>query len=293
MISCSRWLARLLAGILVVSCLVRCQLAPTRSSSRQSRPLEILVDKSKKPVAVTEQTVVLDARDQFEYGLNRILNSHHFPWENLAENRKTGEPLRDQRKAAQRLALLGITLATPIVVVGVGPAGDGEEGRLAWNLMYLGFQDVQVASIDLFRQSLTQTPTPPPRNVPLWKPNILNNMIVDKAAFKKLAMDPKGRIQKKIHFIDVRSTDEYFNKSKAVKAVPDVNAIHIDWKEFFTPTGRPNLDLKKRLQALGVGTNDRIITISQRGVRSSAAAYALMALGFTNVQNYISGWQGY
>jgi hypothetical protein len=48
--------------------------------------------------------------------------------------------------------------------------------------------------------------------------------------------------------------------------------------------------VKSRLQAVGILPTDRVILVSNKGVRSGAAAYALLAIGFARVQNFTSGW---
>ncbi len=135
--------------------MIGCSVKPTRVGESNRRDLEQVVTKSQKPVQLTENTVVLDVRPAFEYGLNKIQNSQNFPWQNLAENSQTGELLRDTRQAALRLSLKGVIPQTPVVIVGNGRAGQGEEGRLAWNLLFLGFHDVQVCAVETFRKNMT------------------------------------------------------------------------------------------------------------------------------------------
>lgn len=274
------------AGVLGI--LTACQLAPTKTSEHEHRELSPLVEKASRPIEITEKTVVLDARSAFDYGLNHIGNSINFSWENLAENASTGEVLRDNHKAALRLSLVGIDLKTPVVVVGYGNNGDGEEGRLAWNLLYLGLSDVQVANVDNFRRAWTQKPTPAPANAPVWKADPHPEYVMNKKAFLKLALDAKSQMQNRVQIVDVRSASEYAKESPQKI---DISTLHIPWKEFYTVSGRPDPDLKKKILALGIREDDRIILISNHGVRSGAAAYVLMALGFTRVENFTGGWR--
>lgn len=279
------------AGALLALVFVGCQTAPTRVIETSQRPLEVLVDKAQRPIQLDEHTTVLDARPAFEYGLSRVANSLPFPWENLAENARTGELLRDPRRAELRLSLLGLEPQKPVLIIGQGLAGQGEEGRLAWNLLYLGFKDVQVASIDLFRAALTRNPSPPPANAPLWKSQPRAELLIDKETLVKLARDPKGRREARVFLIDVRSEKEYLRPAKSKKAPLDFQITNIEWRHFYTREGRPNPEIRMQFKALGIEPGDRVILLSQRGVRSGAAAYALMALGFQNVQNFVSGLQ--
>lgn len=271
-----------------------CQTQPTKVSETQVRQFDVLLDKTTKPLELSDSTVVLDTRSSFDYGLNRISGSIHFPWENLAEDSsgKKGEVLKDRHKAALRLALQGLDPKTPIVVVGYGvPAGSrGEAGRLAWNLLLFGFHDVQTANVEVFRKTFTQSPTPAAKNVPIAKIDERSDVLINGEEFSKLAQDPKGRMASRTFIIDVRSEKEYLNKDEKTPHAPDINSINVEWTEFYTKQGRPDPRIVSKLGAVGIGSKDRVILVSQRGVRSGAAAYALLALGFQNVQNFAGGW---
>lgn len=280
-----------LFAVLVLS---GCQTAPTKVSETQVRQFDVLLDKTTKPLELSDSTVVLDTRSSFDYGLNRISGSIHFPWESLAEDSsgKKGDVLKDRHKAALRLALQGLDPKTPVVVVGYGvPAGSrGEAGRLAWNLLLFGFHDVQTANVEVFRKTFTQSPTPAAKNVPITKIDERSNVIVSSEEFSKLAQDPKSRMATHTFVLDVRSEKEYLNKDEKVPRAPDINSINVEWTEFFTKQGRPDPRIAAKLSAIGIGPKDRVIVVSNRGVRSGAAAYALLALGFQNVQNFAGGW---
>jgi thiosulfate/3-mercaptopyruvate sulfurtransferase len=271
---------------MVILTFTACQVKPTKVSSSRVRPEnELIVSKAHAPLALNEMTVVVDVRANFDFGLNHILNSYNLPWQNLAEKESTGELLRDNRTAALRLSLLGLTPQTSVVVVGNGQGGQGEEGRVAWQLLYLGFKDVQTASVETFRAQMTQNSSPPAQNVPLWKANPHEDLKLEKSEFLALARNPKRRMETKTVILDVRSEKEYLHSKH-----PDFQALNIEWKQFFTPNGRPNPKLKERMMALGILPSHRIVVVSGKGVRSSAASYALIALGYERVQNFIGGY---
>ena len=264
----ARWLLCSLAFVVV-----GCQLEPTKINETQKRELVQVVEKAQKPLESTEETVILDARSAFDYGLDRVRNSISFQWENLSENSRTGELLRDRNQAVTRLSLIGLTPTTPVIVLGYGPLGQGEEGRLAWTLLYYGFQDVQVSSISAFRHSMTQEPTPPPKNVLRWTLN----------PHPEMMLSPEGlnRLDHAI-LIDVRSEKEYL--AGTANAAANIKVLNIEWRKFYTAPGRPDLHFRKELAAVGVHPEDQIVVKSDRGVRAAAAAYALLAMGFPHVQ---------
>ncbi len=271
-----------LAGALAILASA-CQMTPTKVSESHHREFELLVDKARKPLTITEATGLLDARPAFAYGLNHINGAVHFTWEKLVEDSKTEEIIRDKRAGALRLSLMGLRPDVPVIVVDEGLKGGGEAGRVAWLLLYFGFQDVQAASNDLFREFWTPNPTPDPENAPSWDPHVRDEMLLDKAQFANLAEDAKGRLEKRVFILDARAADAYLKASKKIsKNQPDIGAINVPWTEFYTKDGRPNPAIRARLESVGVRDGDRII-LTGGGV-AYTAAYALMALGFKRVQ---------
>jgi 3-mercaptopyruvate sulfurtransferase SseA len=261
-----------------------CQMKPTKVSEVHHREFELLVDKTAKPLKIEEGVVVLDARSSFSYGLNHINGAISFGWEKLTEDVKTGELLRDKTIGARRLSLVGIKPRTPVIVVGEGPKGNGAEGRLAWQLIYFGLQDVQTANNDLFRDFWTPNATPDPQNAEAWEPAIHDEFLIPKAEFVKLAADAKGRVERRIFLIDARPPDEYLKASKKIsKKQPDIGAINVPWTEFFKSDGRPNPSIQMKLETLGIKMADRIV-FSSAPATAMPAAYALIALGFRHVQ---------
>lgn len=272
-------------SFLVVT-LAGCATSGTRGFE-SADPLSRIEDKAKLPLRITDETVILDARSAFDYGLGHWSEAIHFPWQKLAESEQTGQLLKDPSKAGLSLSLVGIDPITPVIVVGEGPRGQGEEGRLAWTLLYYGLSDVQTVSqngLDIF---LTQAETKPSKNKPIWSRNPREELRIGREEFLEKVVAPRETKSGKVLFIDVRSKEEYFAKKGALYKEPDIQALHMEWKEFYQSDGRPDLKLKGRLQALGYSTGDEIIVFSNRGVRSSAAAYALIANGFRNVRNFI------
>lgn len=265
-----------------------CQMAPTKVKEVHYREFEVLVDKAQKPLVLGEGVVVLDARSAFSYGLNHVTGALHFPWNKLVEDEKTGEIIRDKRAGALRMSLLGLKPHSQVIVVGDGVKGGGEEGRIAWALLYFGFQDVQTASVDLFRDFWTPNPTPDPANAESWDPAVRDELMIGKDEFARVSLDVKGRAQKRIVIIDARSAEEYLKASKKLsKSTPDIGALNVPWTEFYTKDGRPNPTIRAKLAALGLQDGDQIIV--RAGDRAftgngATAAYAMIALGFKKVR---------
>lgn len=225
-----------------------CQTPPTRVQETQQR---------EKPLELNEQTVVLDARSAFAFGLSRVENSRRLTWQDLTENgatQLTAKPLKDLHQVGMRLSLAGVNPQVPVIVVGEGVNGKGEEGHLAWLLLYFGLHDVQVASVEVFRKNWTRGYAPLAENVPQWK-----------------AVPRK----------------ELFTADVGDARVLDVSEkSDMPWKQFYTTDGRPDWKVNAKLSQKNILKTDHIvITSDDKSVSAArAAAFALVSLGFQNVR---------
>jgi 3-mercaptopyruvate sulfurtransferase SseA len=277
------------SGVALLLLATACQTEPTKVTETPPQPwarTSALTDKSSKPLKMTDDTVVLDARSEFDYGLAHWSDSIHFGWKHLLKDPTKLYSLVDAKTASDRLSMMGIDIHTPVLVIGYGRKGEGDEGRLAWTLLYYGLEDVQTVSVDGLDVYFTHRQTPPHKSVAFWTADPRDQMIIDRDAFLgKFTKPHKG----KIVLLDVRSKDEYFNR-KGNHKTPDLGAMQMEWKEFYAEDGRPKKSMRSQLQNLGIKLDDEIITISNHGTRSGAAAYALAVLGFRNVRNFVEGW---
>jgi thiosulfate/3-mercaptopyruvate sulfurtransferase len=132
-----------------------CQQVPTVVTTENKT---ILVNEPSVRKLVTEETVLVDARSPFEFGLSHIPGSINLQWQDFSI---PGSPNQgfldlDKFKLARRLAFVGIDPETPVLILGLGAKGDGAEGRLAWMFKFLGISKVTTASYDLMRAQMTQ-----------------------------------------------------------------------------------------------------------------------------------------
>lgn len=274
------------AIVLLTSCqapVLRTHLPDTIVKETKFVDVTSLVKANQHTIQITEKTVMLDARSAFEYNIGHLPGAVPLSWEDFTDPQaKIPARLRsDLRPLVRRLSLLGISIDTPVLVVGSGKLGMGEEGRLAWTLFYLGIRNIQIASQAYFRRGLTTDASPVRANEPLWQAKFKPSVVMTAKEF--FAQKPK--------VIDVRTEKEYFAKGEHGNyASPDLNAIHIDWREFFTDDGRVNLKLKPKLEAVGITTRDRIAVVSDDGVRSGAVTFALLSLGFSGAANVAGGF---
>lgn len=113
----------------------------------------IRIVEAAEAAASLPRIVVLDARSAKEFAAGHVPGARHVDWrEWTLEKPGTlsalfGNPSRWGRvpkggaALEKRLSALGLSNARPVLVVGA-PDGWGEEGRVAWNLLYWGAHEV-------------------------------------------------------------------------------------------------------------------------------------------------------
>ncbi len=267
-----------------------CALKPTVVKETMSLDSTKFIVKSGLP-QIGENTLVVDARSAFDFNLVHLPGSIPLRFEDLG-------PLKPNKIAVdqvvRRLSLKGVAPNKEILIVGNGPGpnGRGEESRLAWALLYLGFKNVQVARIENYSKLLTTAASEPRKNEPMWvAPPVRHNWVTDAKKFKEaVTRRLKGS---RVVILDVRSSKEYLRRrgSSGPHQTPHVEAMNIEWREFFTEGGWVNPSMKQRLQEVGVQLSDEIFVISDKGERSSSVSWALLQLGFDRVFNYLGGYQ--
>ncbi len=287
---------RTLWTLLILLGLVACQSPPTKIKETRVVDLKALMAKVKSPLRIEDASVIIDARSDFEYTMAHIPGSISVKWDEFVQPRSKykGELLEDLEGIAKRLALKGIEPQSSVVVLGQGKQGTGEEGRLAWMLYYLGVQDVQFADIAAFSGKFSNIIPPETKNAKEWTPNPNQSLIADRDEILKAATEKITEGRRTAYIIDVRRREEYFKTQNqgAQYATPDIRAIHIDWREFLDDRGRPNSEMFTKLKSIGIRPSDRIIVISNSGLRSGAVTMALLSIGFPRAANFIRGYPG-
>lgn len=283
--------------------LAGCQLAPTRVNENPERNLKT-ADGAPEPVVITEKTVVLDARANFEYTMAHIPRSVPIQWTDFTQGEKDtrGVLQADLFDLTRRLARIGVSPDSEIVVVGNGLSGNGEEGRVAWTLAYLGIKNVSALPIGYFTGALTTVAGNPPQPVPLWQPQVDESLLATREEILFVINNrgtyapvefKKGAGAKLYKLLDVRTAREYLNKEGLglEKPIPNMEAVNTPWTEFFDETGRATPTVIAKLNEVGITSDQRIILVDDQGLRSAAVTMALRELGFKDVANCAGGLQ--
>jgi len=106
----------------------------------------ILVDGREAERLVAANATVLDTRDLVAYTSGHVPAAIRVDWRIGVVGGLTSGKLGDPALLAEAFAALGVDGQRPVLVVGGWEAEWGEEGRIAWDLAWLGHDDVHVLS---------------------------------------------------------------------------------------------------------------------------------------------------
>ncbi|HEX7673649.1 MAG TPA: rhodanese-like domain-containing protein [Bdellovibrio sp.] len=309
--------------LLIAGLFTACQEKATKVTAQEP----IISSNLSAEKIMADNPVILDVRSPFEYNLAHVPGSINVRWEDFSEQSPEyrGLLLSDLWNVARRLSLIGIDPDTKVVVLGKGRQGNGEEGRIAWTLQVLGVRNVITTVHTSYRELNPKEESEGIKNKPYWKPVVDESLRIGLDDFKAYAFQelpemksmsrarskalgglPPGALDApvaslfgmnfndakgKVVIVDVRGPQEFainnLTKIKGVKA-PVVN---IEWREFFNDKGLPNKEVEKILAAKGVTKDKIVMTISNHGVRSASAVYALRSMGFRQSLNYAGGYE--
>lgn len=258
---------------------------------------------------VTANTVIVDARAPFEFGLNHVPGSINMQWQDFSSPGSTNKTHldRDKFKLARRLALLGIDPETPVLIVGAGKKGEGQEGRLAWMFKMLGLQKVTTMNYDLLKAQVANDLEVKPSSKPMWKPQDFEDYEIAYDDFYTLVkahqvqhhLPPiplkKGvrvgrRIQGvKLFVVDARDAKEANESMDPQQIVSGDVVLKMPWTDFWSEQGQVNHEAARTLMQKGVKPTDEIVVLSSTGIKASGVVFAMRELGFSNSQNLTGG----
>jgi thiosulfate/3-mercaptopyruvate sulfurtransferase len=258
-------------------------------------------DEAAALISARPGAAVLDARDVSFWGFR----AGHLPgavpidWKRYRDGWGRTGRLGDPAEMAARLARLGVDEARPVLVYGDGVAGFGEEGRIAWLLLYLGHGDVHILDGGIAAWRAAGRPLerggagdPPPGRFTARPQQALRAEKERARAVSVLASGPGAGV-----LVDVRTDGEWRGRTPYFEArgghIP--GAVHLPWTRLFDERGRvlPRDRLLDVLLQAGVvrsgpgGTPaaPEIILYCTGGVRSAMAWAALRAAGL-RASNY-------
>ncbi len=228
-----------------------------------------------RPVQITANTRIIDVRTRDAWLVSRIAGSIYLNWEQFSQPgaRSRGTLRISNKILAEDLRLAGISVKNRIVLVGDASAGRGNEGRMAWLLARLGFQDITLVSFnDLAAQNLGLHKGPfalPPTAE--WKVKIDDSVHWSRSEFEQKIGKEK--------FVVLNVIDPSLN-IRLPKIFTDLNPVSMHWKDFIDSAGRPTAQAKQQFQRLGLSKEVPILVISFAGLSSAYVTLILRDWGF-------------
>ena len=154
--------ALFLAGILAISSLSGC--GAKNSASDSSEPFEgkyvVTADYVKENL---DDIIIVDARGEDEAKKGTVKGAVATTWQYLAtcEDGEAGDAnwgcILDTKRLSERLGELGLAKDKEIVLFSNAEKGWGEDGRIAWELIAAGYEDVKIVDGDCQRSSRAET----------------------------------------------------------------------------------------------------------------------------------------
>ncbi|MBX2986878.1 MAG: hypothetical protein KF802_03185 [Bdellovibrionaceae bacterium] len=304
---------RSLIPALLLTGLVACQMQPTRvRETPQPVPPGGQEDAATFVTRVLAQKpVILDVQAPMDYGISHVPGAINTRWEDFSPSGGKSHALDpDHFALARRLALWGLDPGTPVLVVGMGPEGRGEEGRMAWMLRFLGVKQVETGSIRLFRGQIPREDESRPENKPSWKPATRDELEIAPAEFFKralsktrIAVPTKARAQALQGggapvnpeparvILDVRHPAEQKVKPLSVLA-PQWPVVIFPWRGLYDEFGRVRCAGTQDLAKQGVREGQEILVVDEDGVAAAAVGFALDVCGFGKPRVLSTGLRG-
>ena len=261
---------------------VGCQ-TPTKVTERSEARFSYLVRKNSEPILIDSKTIVLDSRPKFDYMMYSVPGAIHILWQEFLQDQVTSNQIASGDKAfsiARRLARMGLSVDSDIVVIGRNEPGQKNSGRLAWSLLNWGFKKVQVVSVSRLYKMMSPFQERKHKSLPIWKPNVEKENL--ELSLGELRLGIKKTNTHLVLFVDEKNQ----LKGNCSKFSLEVMCAEVGLQSFYNEKGRPELagSLRKIIASKGQGKD--IYLVSSNGVASAAAGFSLVSQGVLNVRNF-------
>lgn len=247
-----------------------------------------------------DNVIVLDARTKEEYDQGHLpgaVHAHWTDWSNVQveQGKKGWAEIFSNDVLKEKLGQLGIDGSKSVVIYNNPLIGWGEEGRQLWTLRVYGVNNSYILNGGLKKwleaggEVTKAIPT-----VALLKgpePNPNTDLFASTDYFVKNFENVK--------ILDAREDEEFVGLKtygeKSTGRIP--NSQHVWFKDFYNPDGtlQTPAQIRARIQTLGYGTDDEIVSYCTGGIRSGFATIALKIAGVEKARNYngsFSEWVG-
>ena len=239
------------------------------------------------------QLLVVDLSKAAAYAQRHIPGAMHMEYSILNGGTQPAPGLLPPEERLAQIAGM-LKLGTMSRVVAYDDEGSGCAARLAWTLHYLGFDSVQVLNGGLHAwrnegHPIDNKPVFPDTSASLPLASRNPAVLADRAYI----LEHLG--SKSVALLDARTPEEYSGmKTRAARGGHIPGAVNLNWLD--TMDRNHNLRLKpaelliESLSALGISSEQEVITYCQSHHRSAHAWLMLKSLGFSQVRGYAGSW---
>ena len=239
-----------------------------------------------------DSITLVDARGEDEAKKGTVKGAIATTWQYLAtcEDGAAGDEnwgcILDTKRLSERLGELGLSKDKEIVLFSNADKGWGEDGRIAWELIAAGYDNVKMvdggwkALKDSGIKTQFLASKPEPAEVKIDEIDYSHVMTTEELQ--------KNYDEYKI--VDVRTDEEYegailYDEAKGGH-LP--GAIHIRYTDLFDDAGylKSNEELTKMFEDAGLSKDDEIVIYCTGGIRSAYTQLVMEMCGFEHTYNY-------
>ncbi len=238
-----------------------------------------------------DDIILIDARGEAAQS-ETIKGATILAWQYLAtcEDGAPGDEnwgvILDTQRLSERLGEKGIDPAKEIVIFASSQDGWGDDGRIAWELLAAGYENVKLVDggFDMLKAAGLETQ----EGETVYDPVEVNIETIDEEHV--INTDELLEIYDEVKIVDVRALEEYEGATLYGEAngghLP--GAIHIDFVDLFQENGnlKSNAELEELFAQAGLSKDDEIVCYCTAGIRSAYMQLVLEMLGYENTQNY-------
>lgn len=239
-----------------------------------------------------DNIILVDARGDEAAAKETIKGAIPIMWQYLAtcEDGASGDEnwgcILDTERLSERLSEKGLAKDKEIVLFAASQEGWGDDGRIAWELIAAGYEDVKMVDGGFAALKAAGLETAKggaePEAVDVVVDSIDTTHVINTEELKDNYDDYK--------VVDVRADEEYDGQTLygEVKGGHLPGAIHIRFTDLFQKDGtlKSNAEITKMFEDAGLSKDDQIVTYCAAGIRSGYMQLILEMCGFENSKNY-------
>lgn len=239
-----------------------------------------------------DNIILVDARGDEAAAKKTIKGAIPLMWQYLAtcEDGVSGDEnwgcILDTKRLSERLSEKGLAMDKEIVLFAASQEGWGDDGRIAWELLAAGYEDVKMVDggfAALKEAGLeTEKGGAEPEKADVKIEAIDETHVINTDELEENYDDYK--------VVDVRADEEYNGKVLYGEAngghLP--GAIQIRFTDLFCEDGtlKSNDEITAIFEEAGLEKDDQIVTYCTAGIRSGYMQLIMEMCGYENVKNY-------